>query len=113
MHKGLWAVIAAAVLLWVASWSYGEPALPEVRPRAGHSAGGLLTHHLPGVAGDHLVVIDPAVPVMAVYRVHKEHGEIKLESVRRIDSDLRLLSFNTEAPLPEEIRAGLERQARY
>jgi hypothetical protein len=47
---------------------------------------------------------------MAVYCVQRERGEIALASVRRIDSDLKLLSYNTERPLPEEIEAGLARQ---
>ncbi len=114
MHRGILAAAAAAGLLWVGGWSYGNPPWPNAQPAAGNvaqQAGGLISHHLPGdPTGDHLVVIDPAARVMAVYRIQRDRGEIKLASVRQIQWDLQLLSYNGEGPLPEEIRAGLERQ---
>jgi hypothetical protein len=114
LHKGIWAGTAAALLLWIGSWSYGDSPVNGGGPPAASQSSGLITHHLAGGAtGDHLVVIDPVTKVIAVYRIHKEHGEVKLASVRRIDADLQVLSFNTDAPLPHEVRAGLERQARY
>jgi hypothetical protein len=63
-----------------------------------------------GPTVDYLVVLDPHARTLAVYRVEKERGEIALASVRHIDSDLKLLSYNTQRPLPEEIEAGLIRQ---
>lgn len=113
MQKGILAAVAAAVLLWIGGWSYGDPPWSSAEPSAvaASTAGGLISHHLPGgTAGDHLVVIDPAARVMAVYLVQKERGEIKLASVRQIEWDLQLQSYNGEGPLPAEIRAGLERQ---
>jgi len=47
---------------------------------------------------------------MAVYRIGREKGEIDLTGVRNITWDLRMLGYNTQKPLPEEIRAGLERR---
>jgi hypothetical protein len=113
MWKGFLAAVAVLAVLWAASGTSGQSALPggAVGGVASGGPGTLVTHHVPGgPTGDYLIVIDPAARAMAVYRVQKERGEIALASVRRIDSDLALLSYNTERPLPEEIAAGLKRQ---
>lgn len=114
MNKGMLVALAAIALLCAAAWSYGDSPWPPAGSATGapgNRARGLITHHLPGgPTGDHLVVIDPATQVLAVYRVQRERGEIKLVSVRQMQWDLQLLSYNGEGPSPEEIRAGLERQ---
>jgi hypothetical protein len=37
-------------------------------------------------------------------------GDITLKSVRNIHWDLQMVEFNTEAPLPREIRSMLDQQ---
>jgi hypothetical protein len=114
MRNGILGAVVALVLFTIVGWSHGEsgwPAAPPAEPSRGGPFGSLLTHHVPGgPAGDHVVVIDPAARVMAVYRVQKDRGEIKLASVRQIQWDLQVTSYANEGPLPEEIRAGLDRQ---
>lgn len=114
MQRWMLAGLAAITLFWVVGWSNGQSVVP-VPPKVGRTersvSRGLITHHVPGgPSGEHLVVIDPQARVMAVYCVQRERGEIALASVRRIDPDLKLLSYNTARPLPEEIEAGLNRQ---
>ena len=54
-----------------------------------------------------VTVIDPKLRVMSVYHIEHASGVITLKSVRSIDADLRMDEFNTESPLPREIRAVL------
>jgi anti-sigma-K factor RskA len=57
-----------------------------------------------------VVVIDPRSHVMSVYHVDKASGVITLKSVRNIQADLMMDEFNTENPLPREIRAILNQR---
>jgi hypothetical protein len=51
-----------------------------------------------------VTVIDPIQRVMAVYHVDKASGEIALKSVRNLTWDLQLMDFNSQKPLPKDIR---------
>lgn len=51
-----------------------------------------------------LTIIDPRQRVVSVYHVSPTSGEIALKSVRNIHWDLQMTQFNSNAPLPEEIR---------
>ena len=114
MRNGILGVVITLVLLSIVGWSHGQSGWPDHQSAPGSvgvASGGLITHHVPGgPTGDHVVVIDPAARVMAVYHVQKDGGEIRLASVRQIHWDLQVTSYANEGPLPEEIRAGLERQ---
>ncbi|MBC8355792.1 MAG: hypothetical protein H8E66_27770 [Planctomycetes bacterium] len=57
-----------------------------------------------------VVVIDPKSRVMSVYHIEHATGVISLKSVRNIHADLLLDEFNTESPLPKEIRAILDQR---
>src|SRR3990172_11230505 len=57
-----------------------------------------------------IVVIDPKSRVMSVYHVEHATGVISLKSVRNIHADLLMDEFNTESPLPKEIRAILDQR---
>lgn len=57
-----------------------------------------------------LTVVDPQARAVAVYHLNRETGKIELKSVRNIRWDLAMSAFNSDSPLPEEIRKGLERQ---
>lgn len=113
MRNGILGAVVTLVLLTVVGWSHGQSGWPtgNASPTGAGASGGLVTHHIPGgPEGDYIAVIEPTMRVMAVYRVQRERGEIKLASVRQIHWDLQVTSYANEGPLPEEIRAGLERQ---
>ena len=57
-----------------------------------------------------IVVIDPKSRVMSVYHIDHATGVISLKSVRNIHADLLMDEFNTESPLPKEIRAILDQR---
>lgn len=54
------------------------------------------------------VVLDPRTRVMAVFQIDSHNGEIGLQSVRKIDFDLQMDSFNTKVPLPQEVQSYLD-----
>jgi hypothetical protein len=67
---------------------------------------------LPGPVGEKgqlFLVIDPKLRSMAVYSIDQADGKIALCSVRRIDWDLQVTSFDCKDPLPQEIRSLLNR----
>ena len=57
-----------------------------------------------------IVVIDPKSRVMSVYHIEHATGVISLKSVRNIRADLLMDEFNTDSPLPKEIRAILDQR---
>jgi hypothetical protein len=57
-----------------------------------------------------LTVVDPKQQVMSVYHIDLPTGKIALRSVRKIQWDLQITDFNTENPLPQEIRSRLEQR---
>lgn len=57
-----------------------------------------------------VVVIDPKSRAMSVYHIEYATGEISLKSVRNIEADLLMDEFNTDSPLPKEIRAILDQR---
>jgi hypothetical protein len=57
-----------------------------------------------------ITVIDTKTRVMAVYHAAHKSGVITLKSVRNISADLMLDDFNTDSPLPREIRAILSKR---
>lgn len=57
-----------------------------------------------------IVVIDPKSRVMSVYHIEHATGVISLKSVRNIHADLLMDEFNTDSPLPKEIRAILDQR---
>ena len=65
-----------------------------------------LTSDLPG-EHQQVTVIDAKARIMSVYHIENKSGVISLKSVRNISADLMMDEFNTESPLPREIRAIL------
>ena len=65
-----------------------------------------LTSDLPG-SHQQVTVIDAKARIMSVYHIENTTGVISLKSVRNIRADLLMDEFNTESPLPREIRAIL------
>ena len=109
MTRAMWigcGLIAGAAWCWRASaqTAYGDPA-------AGVLGRELVTHFESSATGPTtLTVIDPATKALAVYHISRDTGEIKLKSVRKIEWDLRLEALNSNAPTPDEIRQGFDRQ---
>ena len=89
---------------------FAQPLPPQHRTAAGDQ---LIA--LPGTVGEtgqlH-VVIDPKQRVMSVYHIERGTGKIGLRSVRNIHWDLQMMEFDSEQPLPGDIRALLEQSSR-
>jgi predicted methyltransferase len=68
---------------------------------------------VPTMLGDKaqvLTVVDPRQQVISVYHIDLVTGKISLKSVRKMVWDLQITDFNTENPLPQEIRSKLEQR---
>jgi len=57
-----------------------------------------------------VAVIDSKTRVMSTYHIEHKTGAISLKSVRSIAADLEMEEFNTDQPLPRDIRAILNKR---
>ena len=57
-----------------------------------------------------VAVIDSKTRVMSTYHIEHKTGSISLKSVRNITADLEMEEFNTDHPLPRDIRAILNKR---
>lgn len=112
-----WMALSQAGLPEGAAWAQ----VPSTQPAKMESPGCLVTHA--GVAGDMialstptqqgpqlLTIVDAKQRTVAIYHVDAATGEIALRSVRQIEWDLKLSEFNSDSPLPGEIRSLLEQR---
>lgn len=60
--------------------------------------------------GQMLTVIDPRQQTIGVYSIEPSTGKIALRSVRNVRWDLQMTDFNSDNPLPREIRLQLEQR---
>ncbi len=99
-------VLFGAVLgAGVTSFGEGRTAWNDLPPA---SAPGLTVVALPRSQDQHfLAVVDPHAQSVAVYQV-ASNGWLSLKSVRNIHWDLQLDAFNSEDPLPSEVRSQIE-----
>jgi hypothetical protein len=75
------------------------------------AAGGLIALGSDVAQGrQQVTVIDPRTYVMSVYHIEHATGTISLKSVRNIQADLMMDEYNTDIPLPREVRAILTKQ---
>ena len=122
-------VVVAAVMA-VAWMAFSSMLLPDgaalAQTPGGQTAkrggvGDLVTQA--GVAGDMIALVTPAgegrqlltivdskQQTVAVYHVDVATGKIALGSVRQIEWDLKLSEFNSDHPLPGEIRGLLKQR---
>jgi len=117
MRSALVGLVAGALI--VLTWSDAGPRpsalwgqLPATIETQGVSAAGPLIA-LSSAAGDgrqQVVVIDTRNQAMTVYHVAHETGTISLRSVRNIQADFLMDEYNTDVPLPREIRAILKQR---
>ncbi len=111
---GFWVVLVGAAALFTgwpagADPAHGVPGFGGLS--SGHAQQGLISYvHTSETNPTVVLLIDPAQQVMSVYHIDRDSGEIQLKSVRKFAWDLGLTDYNTDKPLPEEIRNGLQRQ---
>jgi hypothetical protein len=92
---------------WLSRLDAQTPAPVDARP----SAGELIALSSETAQGrQQITVIDPRARVMSVYHVEHSTGTISLKGVRNIQADLLMDEFNTDSPLPREIRALLKQR---
>lgn len=120
-------VTALAAVTWMVLSQSGMPEgaawaqVPASQSAKLDGSGNLVTHA--GVAGDMialstptrqgpqlLTIVDAKQRTVAIYHVDAATGEIALRSVRQIEWDLKLSEFNSDSPLPGEIRSLLEQR---
>jgi hypothetical protein len=68
---------------------------------------------LPMMTGDKgqvLAVVDLQRQAMCIYHINPASGKIALKSARNLQFDLKMSSWNNEAPLPQEIQSLLEQR---
>ena len=102
------AVIAAGLFCWYAN---AEAAWASQATSPATGSTGLVTH-LQQIEGrpTRVIVIDPALRVMAVYEIGREKAEIKLLSSRNFSYDMQMLGYNSVDPSPEDIKKILDMQ---
>ncbi len=88
---------------------YSQPS-PQSCPQP-ISGGELIAVPSPmGDKGQMLTVLDPRQQTLGVYWIEAGTGKIILRSVRNIHYDLQMTDFNSDNPLPREIRLQLEQR---
>ncbi len=97
---GLYCWYASAEMAW---------ANQAIAPATGSTG---LIAHVQQIDGrpTRVIVIDPALRVMAVYEIGREKAEIKLLSSRNFSYDMQLLGYNSVDPSPEDVKKMLEMQ---
>lgn len=104
-------MIAGVVVAWLGWQVFSSPAYGQFGTSSAPASGEVMAVKITTSPGnERLILIDPNQQTMAVYKVLAESGAIKLESVRPYTWDLKMSSYNTEKPTPEEIKLGLERK---
>jgi hypothetical protein len=91
----------------------GEVFPPRTTPPTPAAVAGTEMIVVPTMLGDKaqvLTVVDPRQQVISVYHIDLVTGKISLKSVRKMVWDLQITDFNTENPLPQEIRSKLEQR---
>jgi hypothetical protein len=106
---GVLIVLALSEMGWRPSASWAQP--PTAAPGNVGAAGSLIALGTDTAEGrQQVTVIDSRAFVMTVYHVDKATGAIALKSVRNIQADLMMDEYNTDNPLPKEIRAILKQR---
>ena len=101
-------VVVAGLFCWYAN-AEAAWANQAISPAIGST--GLVAHVLQ-IDGrpTRVIIIDPALRVMAVYEIGREKAEIKLLSSRNFSYDMQLLGYNSVDPSPEDVKKMLEMQ---
>ena len=103
-------ITAGLVAAWLGWQALGAPVYGQPEAAAVHRGGDLIAIRCPGdQTGERVMIVDPRERSMAVYDIGRD-GVIQLKSVRNVQADLRITSFNSSGPTPEEIQLSLERR---
>ena len=97
-------------LTWIGRGdAHAQVPLPAVKPLV--LSDGLIALSSDTADGrQQVAVIESKTRVMSVYHIEHKTGVITLKSVRNIAADLELDEFNTDSPLPREIRAMINKR---
>lgn len=57
-----------------------------------------------------LAIVDPRMRRIGIYHVDPKSTTVTLKSVRNIEFDLQMSEYNTAEPLPQWVRAALQKQ---
>jgi hypothetical protein len=100
------AIAAAGLFCWYADAHMARASQPMNLATGGSG----MTAHVVEAEGrsPRVIVIDPALRVIAVYEIGREKGEIKFLSSRNMSYDMQMLGFNSVDPSPEDIKKTLE-----
>ena len=108
-------LILTFVSFGIVTWSYPPAQLhaqqlpPAVKPLV--LADGLIALSSDTADGHQQVaVIDSKSRVMSVYHNEHKSGTITLKSVRSLAADLEMDEYNTDHPLPRDVRAILNKR---
>ncbi|QGJ72407.1 Hypothetical protein PBC10988_41280 [Planctomycetales bacterium 10988] len=113
----MWKGILLGVMLGVAVTLFGICGLPAFSqvptPKTagtfGSETGPHLHSHSVLVEGkQQVVLVDTEQKTMAVYQIELSTGKVALKSVRKINWDLEMQSFNTNDPQPFDIQQMLQ-----
>lgn len=105
------AAAAAVVAGWFCWYADAEVARANQPTSLAAGSGGMISHVQESeTRPTRVIVIDPALRVMAVYEVGREKGEIKFLSSRNLTYDMQMLGYNSVDPSPEDIKKTLEMQ---
>ncbi|MCA9141714.1 MAG: hypothetical protein H6823_22750 [Planctomycetaceae bacterium] len=111
MRSVMFGVLSVACLIGIVVGSDAWRDRLHAQQPAAHPQGELIALNSDVEEGrQQIVVIDPKSRVMSVYHIEHATGVISLKSVRNIHADLLMDEFNTDSPLPKEIRAILDQR---
>jgi hypothetical protein len=114
MKRAVLGILVGAGLAAVAIGLFGqrsEALAQRMAPSAALGSGDLIATATPwGDKAQVLTVIDPRQQTIGVYGIDLATGKISLRSVRSIRWDLQMTDFNSDNPLPREIRLQLEQR---
>lgn len=98
---------AAAALVVAATWCGADSTYIAGSQGVAAGAAPLLTHVIVQEGRPHTVVaVDAQNRTLAVYHVDPTTGKLALKSVRNATWDLQMQNFNTDEPLPQDIRSA-------
>lgn len=94
-------------LVAAASWCAADPTYVSTAEEVASVGKALVTHVIAQENRPHtLLVVDSQNRSLAVYHVDLTTGKLALKSVRNVNWDLQMRDYNTEDPLPQDIRSA-------
>jgi len=104
MRAAAGGVVLGLGLLALAAVGFSQPQAQR-SDRAVVSAELVVLNHATAEGHQQITLVDPRQRVLAVYQVDRASGALSLKSVRNVQWDLLIESFNSEKPTPREVHA--------